>query len=219
MGVSPELKLKIPAWVFCMSWCPDFEFRGTQGYGLLQADLIEEYLLQYFALSAHGYSRGTWIAPESTPIDRNVGSPSFATPAGMTAPILLKWLLVYEEPIEHTVWFAKAVPRCWLQGGERIAVRGAGTAYGRVSMELVSGAGRITANLTVPASWATEAGGPAGGLRLRLREASKKPIASVTVGGIAWASVNKTAETVDVSAAQLKTAGMIGKLQIIVIHF
>ena len=25
----PELKLKIPAWVFCMSWCPDFEFRGT----------------------------------------------------------------------------------------------------------------------------------------------------------------------------------------------
>ena len=24
-----ELKLKIPAWVFCMSWCPDFEFRGT----------------------------------------------------------------------------------------------------------------------------------------------------------------------------------------------
>ena len=25
----PELKLKIPAWVFCVSWCPDFEFRGT----------------------------------------------------------------------------------------------------------------------------------------------------------------------------------------------
>ena len=27
----PELKLKIPAWVFCMSWCADFEFRVTQG--------------------------------------------------------------------------------------------------------------------------------------------------------------------------------------------
>ena len=26
----PGLQLKIPAWVFCMSWCPDFEFRGTQ---------------------------------------------------------------------------------------------------------------------------------------------------------------------------------------------
>ena len=25
----PGLRLKMPAWVFCMSWCPDFEFRGT----------------------------------------------------------------------------------------------------------------------------------------------------------------------------------------------
>ena len=25
----PGLKLKLPAWVFCVSWCPDFEFRGT----------------------------------------------------------------------------------------------------------------------------------------------------------------------------------------------
>ena len=25
----PELKLNIPAQVFCMSWCPDFEFRGA----------------------------------------------------------------------------------------------------------------------------------------------------------------------------------------------
>ena len=24
----PGRRLKIPAWVFCMSWCPDFEFRG-----------------------------------------------------------------------------------------------------------------------------------------------------------------------------------------------
>ena len=26
----PGLKLKIPAWVFCMSRCPDFEFRVTR---------------------------------------------------------------------------------------------------------------------------------------------------------------------------------------------
>ena len=29
----PELKLKIPAWMFCISWCADFEFRVTQAYG------------------------------------------------------------------------------------------------------------------------------------------------------------------------------------------
>ena len=27
----PELKLKIPAWVFCVRLCADFESRGTQG--------------------------------------------------------------------------------------------------------------------------------------------------------------------------------------------
>ena len=26
----PELKLSIPPWVFCVSWCPDFVFGGTQ---------------------------------------------------------------------------------------------------------------------------------------------------------------------------------------------
>ena len=25
----PELKLRMPAYLFCMSWYPDFEFRGT----------------------------------------------------------------------------------------------------------------------------------------------------------------------------------------------
>ena len=40
------------------------------GAGLLQADLIEPFLLQYYALSAHAYTRGSWIAPESTEIDR-----------------------------------------------------------------------------------------------------------------------------------------------------
>jgi hypothetical protein len=63
-------------------------------YGLLQADEIEAYLLQYFALAAHAYTRGTWIAPESTPIDRTQSNPPFATPAGVTAPILLKWALL-----------------------------------------------------------------------------------------------------------------------------
>jgi hypothetical protein len=61
------------------------------GYGLLQADLIEPFLLQYFAISAHAYTRGSWIAPESTELDRSKPSVSFCTPAGLTAPILLKW--------------------------------------------------------------------------------------------------------------------------------
>ena len=33
-------------------------------YGLLQHDLVREYLLELYALSAHQYTRGSWTAPE-----------------------------------------------------------------------------------------------------------------------------------------------------------
>ena len=35
------------------------------GYGLLQADAVEAYLLNLYALSSHAYTRGTFIAPGS----------------------------------------------------------------------------------------------------------------------------------------------------------
>ena len=41
----------------------------------------------------------------------------------------------------RVVWFAKALPRVWLEAGGRVAVVGAPTAPGRVSMELRSAAG------------------------------------------------------------------------------
>ena len=46
------------------------------GYGLLQADAIEAYLLNLYALSSHAYTRGTFIAPgsgSSCVCPRNVG--------------------------------------------------------------------------------------------------------------------------------------------------
>ena len=36
----------------------------NQGFGLLQHDLIPEFLLNMFSYSAHGYTRGTWSTPE-----------------------------------------------------------------------------------------------------------------------------------------------------------
>merc|ERR1712224_1033906 len=109
-----------------------------------------------------------------TPIDRAHSSPPFATPAGLTAPILLKWLLVWEDPIAHTLWFAKALPRVWLADGESLFVDRATTAYGRVSFSFRSAIGdrnqnqTVAANLTLPADWGNGRG-PAGGCRLRLR--------------------------------------------------
>ena len=52
------------------------------GYGLLQHDMVEAFLLQFFALSAHCYTRGTFVAPESAMLDRTQTNVPFATPAG-----------------------------------------------------------------------------------------------------------------------------------------
>ena len=61
------------------------------------------------------------------PIDRTAHQVSFATPAGATAPIFLKWLLCWEDPIARTVWIGRAIPRVWLSEGETVAVDGATT--------------------------------------------------------------------------------------------
>ena len=54
---------------------------------------------------------------------RNQSSVSFCTPATLTAPILLKWMLVWEHPVSHTLWLGKAVPRVWLSEGETVSVQ------------------------------------------------------------------------------------------------
>ena len=42
-------------------------------YGLLQHDMIERFLLHYFAMSAHTYTRGSWSTPEAASPDRDIG--------------------------------------------------------------------------------------------------------------------------------------------------
>lgn len=192
------------------------------GTGLLQADEIEPYLLQMYTWSAHAYTRGTTIAPESTVIDRTKGSPSFATPAGVTAPIMLKWALVWEDPIERSLWFGKALPRVWLEEGEDVTVSGASSAYGRVGLSIHStfrSAKTITANVTVPKSWATS-GAPSGGMRLRLRCPDKtSQIKSVTIGGSAWKGFNATEETVVLSKDDLAVSGVLAKMQHVIVQY
>jgi len=35
-------------------------------YGLLVYDMVERFLLHYFGMSAHTYTRGSWTTPEAT---------------------------------------------------------------------------------------------------------------------------------------------------------
>jgi hypothetical protein len=194
------------------------------GAGLLQADLIEEFLVHYFALSAHAYTRGSWIAPESTVVDRNQSSVSFCTPATLTAPILLKWLLVWEHPVSHTLWLGKAIPRVWLSEGETVAVTGAGTAHGKVSIAYTSqieSHNSVAVNISVeepPACWG-KCEPPPGGLALRLRTPGKRTITKVLVGGEEWTALNASSETVIFAAAALKEAAFVRKLQDVVVSY
>ena len=41
-------------------------------YGLLNADMVERFLLHFFGMSAHTYTRGTWTVPEASHPDRDV---------------------------------------------------------------------------------------------------------------------------------------------------
>ena len=52
-------------------------------HGLLQHDMVDRFLLYFFAQSAHANTRGTWNTPESASIDRGSGAISYSA-AGYT---------------------------------------------------------------------------------------------------------------------------------------
>jgi hypothetical protein len=123
----------------------------------------------------------------------------------------LKWMLLYEEPDNSTVWLAKALPRDWLAAGaEEVVVEDATTRYGRVSYRLSakldSGAYTVSANVTLPPSYGKSP--PAGGMRLRLRapKAYARKLKSVTIGGKPWSAIDAEAETIDFSPSALKAS-------------
>ena len=55
-------------------------------YGLLVADMVERFLLHFFGMSAHTYTRGTWTTPEAVHPDRDVGSTDYVAAGVHTAP-------------------------------------------------------------------------------------------------------------------------------------
>lgn len=196
-------------------------------YGLLVHDMVERFLLHYFGMSCHTYTRGTWTTPEAVHPDRDVGSTDYVAAGVHTAPTYLKWALLFEEPNSRTVWIGKALPREWLTPGETpVVVDNATTRYGRVSYTLSAAAlqGRssytVTANVTLPTTYVGAVLGPSGGVRLRLRTpldfvgAMKR----VTVGGVEWPTFDPEAETVDFGAAQL-TLAVLHDMKRIVVYY
>ena len=119
------------------------------GYGLLQHDFVEDFLLLLYTTSAHAYTRGQWVAPESASIDRSTPGVDFATPSGLSQPLFLRWLVLFEDPVTETLWLGKATPHEWLEPGERIAVANAPSRFGNLTFSYVATSASIRVDLTV----------------------------------------------------------------------
>jgi hypothetical protein len=163
-------------------------------YGLLQHDFVREYLLTLYSLMAHQYTRGTWTAPETRLVDPKRFAAPYCTPAQMVAPLLTRWMLVFEEPAADTLWLAKGTPRAWLEDGQTIAVTRAPTPWGRLSFSLHSHlqAGRVEAVVELPPV------PPTARVKVRLRVPEGHRMRSVTANGKPWEQFDAEEETVTV---------------------
>jgi hypothetical protein len=108
----------------------------SYGYAaaLLRLNRIEEYILFLYAHRYHDHSRGSWTAGEVSGITG--GGATFCIPAQQTIPLLVRWMLVFEDSDDDRLHFGRALPREWVATGKPIAIAAAPTRWGRVDYHL-----------------------------------------------------------------------------------
>jgi hypothetical protein len=151
----------------------------SYGYAqaLLRLDRIEEYILFLYSHRYHDHSRGSWTAGEVSGITGD--GALFCIPAQQTIPLLVRWMLVFEDPDEETLYFGRAIPRDWIASGKMIRINQAPTRWGRVDFQLVHDKEhRILANIVLP-----DQGELPKMLHVSFRVPSGSTVASMTVNG------------------------------------
>lgn len=150
----------------------------SYGYAqqLLRLDRIEEYLLFLYAHRYHVHTRGSWTAGEVSGITG--GMPLFCMPAQLTIPLLLRWMLVFEDSAGEQLFLARALPREWLGSGETIGISAAPTRWGKVGFQLRANAQvqRIEGQVDLPS-------GAPDSIWLSLRLPAGKRLLGATVDG------------------------------------
>lgn len=108
----------------------------SYGYAqaLLRLDRIAEYILFLYSHRYHDHSRGSWTAGEVAGITGD--GALFCIPAQQTIPLLVRWMLVFEDSDEDTLYLGRALPRRWIAAGKPIGIEGAPTRWGRVDFSL-----------------------------------------------------------------------------------
>eukprot|EP00039_Didymoeca_costata_P000747 m.47124 g.47124 ORF g.47124 m.47124 type:complete len:928 (+) comp10450_c0_seq1:1419-4202(+) len=178
-------------------------------YGLLQHDLVPLFLVHFFALSAHGLTRGSWTPPERSDIaDRDVPAKPYAVTGTAVVPVYLKWALLYEDVATKTLWIGKAIPRGWLEPTSAAVVATNITSrYGRISYQFnakLDDSERycLNANITLPTTIINKKPNK---LRIRIRSPMQYlgKMKTVTIAGKQWNHFNATAETIDITSSDI----------------
>ncbi len=149
----------------------------SYGYAqmLLRLGRIEEYILFLYAHRYHAHSRGSWTAGEVTGITG--GGAIFCIPAQQTIPLLVRWMLVFEDSDNDRLHFGRAIPREWIATGKPIAIEAAPTRCGRVSYKLETRSdGALAATVSLPTS-----GRLPKEIHVTFRAPAGKTVTSVTV--------------------------------------
>jgi hypothetical protein len=166
----------------------------SYGYAqmLLRLDRIEEYLLFLYSHRFHDHTRGSWTAGEVAGITG--GTALFCIPAQLTIPLLLRWMLVFEDSDADRLYIGKALPRDWVGSGREIGIEAAPTRWGHVNYRLTAKApNSLLATVSLEGSKAVPAE-----LHVKFRLPTDKSIQSVTANG----------KSVDLTGPHKDTAGI-----------
>ncbi|HEX3118666.1 MAG TPA: hypothetical protein VHP80_06185, partial [Candidatus Acidoferrum sp.] len=108
----------------------------SYGYAqmLLRLDRVEEYLLFLYSHRYHDHNRGSWTAGEVSGLEGDASL--FCIPAQQTIPLMVRWMLVFEDSDDETLYLGKGLPREWVASGKKVAIDGAATRWGRVDFSL-----------------------------------------------------------------------------------
>ncbi len=151
----------------------------SYGYAaaLLRLNRVEEYILFLYSHRYHDHSRGSWTAGEVSGIGG--GGAIFCIPAQQTIPLLVRWMLVFEDSDEDRLHFGRALPREWVATGKPISITGAPTRWGRVDYRLETrGSDTLAVTIALPPK-----GDLPKELHVSFRAASGRKLASATANG------------------------------------